>query len=80
MVSKSTLSMLEFTCIEDYFEYILESKENGQHTQARELYEQLSDAQTSDFFQWVSDTYYYDAQDESADMITELQNLKNYFK
>jgi hypothetical protein len=78
MVSKSTLAMLDFTCIEDYFEYIIDSKDNGQQKQACDLYDQLSEAQKASFFRWVDETYYYEAQDESADMITELQKLKSY--
>ena len=78
MVSKSTLAMLEMTSIEDYFEYIIDSRTNGQHEQAKELYNKLSHVQQLLFFDWVEQTYYYDA-DDMSEYITEMQNIKNYF-
>lgn len=80
MVSKSILAMLELTCIEDYFEYIIDSKENGRHDQAIALYHQLSETQITEFFDWVETTYYYEAQDEGTQIITEIKNLKNYLE
>jgi hypothetical protein len=80
MVSKSTLSLLEMETIEDYFEYILESKANGQHAQARELFGELSEGmqgQRAEFFNWVETTYYYEAQD--TDGQDEMQALVYYF-
>jgi len=79
MVNKATLAMLEMTIIEDYFEYIIDSKTNGQHEQAKTLFNELSDTQQSAFFDWVEQTYYYDA-DDMSEYISEMQNIKNYFK
>ena len=78
MVSKSTLAMLEMTIIEDYFEYIIDSRTNGQHEQAKTLFNQLSDKQQLAFFDWVEQTFYYEA-DDMSEYITEMQNIKNYF-
>jgi hypothetical protein len=79
MVNKGTLSMLEMTSIEDYFEYIIDSKTNGQHEQSKTLFNELSEAQRDAFFDWVEQTYYYDA-DDMSEYISEMQNIKNYFK
>lgn len=79
MIKKVTLSMLDMTCIEDYFDFILNSKINNHHIQARELYKELSEDQCDAFYDWVETTYYYEA-DDMSEYITEMQNLKNYFK
>lgn len=49
MVSKHTLNQYDFSYMEQYFEYILDSILNGQHKQAKELYKELSEKQKSDF-------------------------------
>ena len=80
MVSKTAIAMLGFETLEDYFEYILESKANGQHAQARELFRELSEGmqgQRAEFFNWVETTYYYEAQD--TDGQDEMQALVYYF-
>ena len=38
MVSKKELKDYEFADITEYYDYILESKQNGQHNQAKELF------------------------------------------
>jgi len=78
MVNKATLAMLEMAIIEDYFEAIIDSR-SGQPLQAKTLFDQLSEKQQSEFFDWVGQTYYYDA-DDMSDYITEMQNIKKYFK
>lgn len=80
MISEKQLSEYGFETIEEYFEYILDSKTNGQHTQARELFKGLSQGmqgQRANFFEWAETTYYYDAMD--SDEMDELGMLKNYF-
>jgi len=80
MISNSELKELGLDTIEDYFAYIVDSKTNGQHTQARELFRGLSQGmqgQRADFFEWAEATYYYDAQD--SDEMDELLSLKQYF-
>ena len=78
MVSKSTLAMLEMASIEEYFEVIIDSRSSGQALQAKELFDKLSYVQQLLFFDWVEQTYYYEAEDMS-EYITEMQNIRNYF-
>lgn len=78
MVNKATLAMLEMTCIEDYFEVIIDSRSSGQALQAKELYNKLSYTQQLLFFNWVEETYYYDA-DDMSEYITEMQHIRDYF-
>jgi len=80
MISEKQLTEYGFDTIEDYFEYIIDSKKNGQHSQASELFRGLSQGmqgQRADFFEWAEATYYYDAQD--SDEMDELLSLKQYF-
>ena len=80
MITADKLKELQLDTIEDYYEYILDSKANGQHTQARELFRGLSEGmqgQRADFFEWAEVTYYYEAQD--SDEMDELGALKEYF-
>lgn len=78
MVTKSILNMLDMTCIEDYFECIVDSKNDRRNEQAKDLYTVLSSGQQEDFFEWVEATYYYEA-DNIREYTTEMQNFKNYF-
>lgn len=79
MVTKQTLSKYEFSYIEEYFEYILESKLNGQYTQSKELYEELTSVQSDEFFNWVELTYGYESEDEN-EMVYEMRLLREYYK
>lgn len=71
----------DFETLEEYFQYILESKENGQHKQARELYARLSTSESMQvrsgrqkFWDWVEVAYYYEAHDnDNQDFIIELK-------
>lgn len=81
MIGKTLLSVFEMNTIEEYFEYIIESRTNGQHKQARELFGLLSEGmqgQRAQFFAWFEETYHYEAQD--SDEMDELMALRNYFK
>jgi hypothetical protein len=84
MVSKSILSMLELTDIDEYFEYIMERFEDGRGLEAKGLFSQLSEdsgnrkGQRTKFFDWVETTYYYDA-DSINEMSTEMTNIYNFF-
>ena len=60
MVGILTLQSLGMETIEDYFEYILESKINGQHRQAKILFEDLEEGmqgQRAYFFRYVEDYF-----------------------
>ena len=75
MVNKDKIESMGFDNIEDYFEYILESKNNEQHAQAKELFGKLGRKQVREFFDYVEVTYYYDAMDngETSSMVELLR-------
>ena len=75
MVTQNKIKGLDFATLEDYFDYIIESKTNGQRTQARELFNELSDKQKKEFFNYVDTAYYYDEHDNNVvGMSAELVN------
>jgi len=81
MITRVRLKELEMETIEEYFEYIIASKLNGQHEQAKELFSVLSDGmqgQRAYFFEWAETTYYYEAYD--SDEQDELSLLKRYLR
>jgi hypothetical protein len=53
MVSKKTIKAYDFETIEDYFEYIVASKLNGQHAQVRSLIVAMSKEQKKDCILWL---------------------------
>ena len=75
MVSKKTIKSLDFDTIEDYFNYIVDSKINGNRGQAKELYNDLSSRQKNSFKKWYEIYYYYDAVDNNE---MKYLNLINY--
>lgn len=52
MVSHKTLKAYKFESIEDYFEYIIESKINGQHAQVLSLVKAMSKEQKKHYLIW----------------------------
>jgi len=54
MIGKNTLKKYGYNHILDYFRYIISSVENGQRTQARELYKRLSQEQKYNFIIYCS--------------------------
>jgi len=72
MVSKKLIKGLNFETIEDYFEYIFESRVNGQKQQAKDLYNLLSTRQKNDFNNWYCVFVAYDKDD-----MTETQALND---
>lgn len=76
MVSKKLIKGYEFSDITEYFNYIVESRVNGQIKQAKDLYKKLSKAQKTDFWQWFDASYYYDAQDnEETNYVNDLKTI-----
>jgi hypothetical protein len=80
MVTKAILKMLEIASIEEYFEFIINVKENGHDAQARGLFNALSTdnigggaGQRTKFFNW------YAEQLGEPETLTEISNFKNYF-
>ena len=55
MINAKTINDLDMESIEDYFEYILSSKYNGQHKQTIELFRKLSKDQKEEFFKYVEE-------------------------
>lgn len=53
MISKKYIKDLEFKTIEDIFEYIIESKINGNNSQVKELINKLSNKQFNQFTNYV---------------------------
>jgi hypothetical protein len=76
MVTKKDLQELEMS-LDEYFEYIVESKTNRQHEQARMLFSMMSDAQRKTFFEYVDEAYFYEVDNE--EFVSEIINFRNYF-
>lgn len=55
MISKKYITGLGFETIEQLFNYIVESKENGQFSQVKELVQKLSGRQYKAFLQYLQD-------------------------
>ena len=55
MVTANTIKSFDMESIEDYFEYILSSKYNGQHKQTIELFRKLSKEQKEEFFTYIEE-------------------------
>lgn len=77
MITKNALKFFEFENIDEYFAYIMESKINGQHKQAKGYFRRLSESQKNDFFDYVHTLHFYDIENENRE---ELKELKMYFK
>lgn len=80
MVTKAILRMLDIASIEEYFELILDVKDNGHDSIARNLFNELSPddsvggtGQRTKFFNW------YAEQLGESESLTEVINFKNYF-
>ena len=78
MVSKKTIKGYGFNNIEEYFEYITDSRINGQRQQAKELYKDLSTRQKNQFMNWYFIAWHYEALDNDTTTEHEYLNLMNY--
>lgn len=56
MVSKKTIKEYGFESLVDYFDYIIESKINGQRSQTIELFNDLSKSQKMDFYKHIGNS------------------------
>lgn len=54
MITKKDLKDYDFNSMDDFYNYIIESKENGQFTQVKELINQLSTKQYFGFLEYLS--------------------------
>ena len=57
---------------EQTFEYILDSRINGNHRQARELFNNLTAIQRKDFFAWYEELWYNSESEEYNELKTYL--------
>ena len=64
-----------FSSWKELYEYILESKMNGQHKQSKELYKGLSDRHKVEYIDWLRETLFYD----DMPKLKEFQQIINYY-
>ena len=76
MVTKKDLQELEMS-LDEYFEYIVESKANGQHEQAKVLFSMMSDEQQKQFFEYVDEAYFYEV--DNDEFVSEMILFRQYF-
>ena len=77
MVTKKELKGLNMS-IEEYFEYLLESKTNGQHVQAKVMFNAMSEGQQKYFFEYIDTLLFYEV--DMDEMVSEMIDFRNYFK
>ena len=65
----------DFSSWKELYEYILESKMNGQHKQSKELYKGLSDRHKVEYIDWLRETLFYD----DMPKLKEFQQIINYY-
>lgn len=71
------LQDLNFKTWDELYEYILESKLNGQHKQSKELYKGLSERRQVEYIDWLRETLFYDEMPNSK--LKEYQQIINYY-
>ena len=76
MVSKKTILGYEFSDIYEYFQYVVDSRINGQIKQAKDLYKKLSKAQKTDFWAWFDSSTSFVAQsEEETNYVNDLKTI-----
>lgn len=70
MVGKATIKSYDFKSIEEYFDYISDSKTNGNLLQAVRLYENLSNSQQTEFMTYMRELI---GAEETMDLISFLK-------
>lgn len=63
--------------LEEFFEYIVESKTMGAHHQACFLFGLMSEDQQKQFFEYVDTAYFYEV--DNDEFVSEMINFRNYF-
>ena len=76
MITQHIINTLNLEFIEDYFDLIIDEKAKDNREKAKELFNQLSDKQIEDFFNYVDTAYYYDAHDNNVQGLS--AELVNY--
>ena len=72
MVSRKDYEGLDFKSIEEYFDYIVASKINGNYSQTIELFNDLSKSQKKDFIEYIAGIY------EPEDVLEILKYVNHY--
>ena len=70
-------SNLDFSSWDELYEYILESKLNGQHKQSKEIYKSLSKQRQVEYIDWLRETLFYDEMPDGK--LKEFQKIINYY-
>ena len=69
---------LDFNTWDELYQYILESKINGQHKQSKNLYKSLGIGYKEQFEQWIKDLLFSDNMSEEEQK--EFNKLIEYYK
>lgn len=69
----------DFETLEEYNDYIIESRINGQHKQAKQLYNNFTSQERAQFWDYIETAYHYEI-DTPQEMADTLQKLGNYFE
>lgn len=69
---------LDFETWEQLYEYILESKLNGQHKQSKEIYKSLSNQRKVEYIDWLREILFYDMMPDEK--LKEYQSIINYYE
>ena len=77
MVSRETIKDYGFKSLNDYYDYIVDSKINGNHSSVVELIDALSKIQAVEFIQWMKRE---GVQDSSIRQELEILTLKSLKK
>jgi site-specific recombinase len=76
MNTKELLKNHDVSTVEDYFLCIIESRENDQRTQTKELYNKLDPAAKNNFLNFLDIFCYYD-KEENEDPVLEFLKYIN---
>lgn len=69
---------LEFETWDELFDYILESKLNGQRKQSKEIFKSMPEQKRVEFIDYVDDMYRYEAMHYSQ--VKELANTIKFYE
>ena len=76
MVTKKDLQDFGLS-LEEFFEYIVESKNINADNQARFLFALMSEAQQEEFFEYVDTSYFYEV--DNTEFVSEMILFRQYF-
>lgn len=73
-----TPQTLDFETWEELYDYILESKLNGQHKQSKDIYRSLNEHRRAEFIDYLDDMYRYEAM--HYDQVKKLATLIKFYE